>query len=78
MTGTSFPKIRDFADTTRLPEVLGVHLGWIVALALAVLIYLYFAKTKHGYEITVVGESANTAKYAGMCLREMRLKWVTA
>lgn len=64
--GTSFPKIREFSEATRLPMVLGVHVGWIIALVLAVLVYLYFAKTKQGYEIAVVGESTNTARYAGM------------
>ena len=32
----------------------------------------YLKKTKHGYEITVVGESENTARYAGI-----NVKWVT-
>lgn len=66
MPGTTFPKIRDFAESTRIGSVLGVHVGWIIALVLAVLLYLYFAKTKQGYEVTVVGESTNTARYAGM------------
>jgi simple sugar transport system permease protein len=66
IAGTSFPKIRQFSDATRLPTVLGVHVGWIVALLLAVLVYLYFTKTKQGYEVAVVGESTNTARYAGM------------
>ncbi len=74
VVGTTFPKIRDFADSTRLPLVLGVHVGWIVALVLAVLIYLYFSKTKQGYEITVVGESANTARYAGMSVSRIILR----
>ena len=30
------------------------------------LVFLYLKKTKHGYEIAVVGESRNTAKYAGI------------
>ena len=66
MPGTTFPKIRDFAESTRIGSVLGVHVGWIIALVLAVLLYLYFSKTKQGYEVTVVGESTNTARYAGM------------
>jgi ABC-type uncharacterized transport system permease subunit len=74
MDGTSFPKIRNFSDATRIPEVLGVHAGWIIALVLAVLVYLYFSKTKQGYEITVVGESANTAKYAGMNVSRIILR----
>ncbi len=74
MEGTTFPKIRNFADSTRIAEVLGVHAGWIIALVLAVLTYLYFAKTKQGYEVTVVGESANTAKYAGMNVSRIILR----
>jgi simple sugar transport system permease protein len=31
-----------------------------------VLLFLYLKKTKHGYEIAVVGESVNTARYAGI------------
>ena len=43
----------------------------IVFLVLTVLMYFYMAKTKHGYEIAVVGESQNTARYAGI-----NVKWV--
>ena len=49
-----------------LPKVLGVHCGWIIVLALTVLMYFYMKYTKQGYEIAVVGESENTARYAGM------------
>ena len=38
----------------------------VVFLALAVLMFIYMKKTKQGYEISVVGESRNTAKYAGI------------
>lgn len=72
--GTSFPKIREFAAATRLPTVLGVHVGWIIALFMAVLLYLYFTKTKQGYEVTVVGESTNTARYAGMNVTRIILR----
>ena len=41
-------------------------LGWILALILVVVSYIYFNKTKQGYEIAVVGESNNTARYAGI------------
>lgn len=66
-----FPKIAMFAEAARLPKVFGVHIGWIVALALVALVYFYLNHTKHGYEITVVGESPRTAKYAGM-----RVGWI--
>lgn len=38
----------------------------IVVLALTALMYVYLRYTKHGYEISVVGESENTARYIGI------------
>jgi simple sugar transport system permease protein len=61
-----FPKIAMFQPIARLPRVLGIHVGWIIALALVLLCFLYLRHTKQGYEITVVGESPRTARYAGM------------
>ncbi|MDO4542904.1 MAG: ABC transporter permease, partial [Bacillota bacterium] len=53
-------------DSAVLPKVFGIHIGWIIAIILAVLVYIFLKKTKLGYEITVVGENVSTAKYAGM------------
>ena len=58
--------IPQFGDSAVLPKVLGVHCGWIIVLLLTVLMYFYMKYTKQGYEIAVVGESQNTARYAGM------------
>ena len=55
-----------FSDNARLPQVLGVHCGWIIALILVLLMYVYMNRTKQGYEIAVIGDSVNTARYAGM------------
>ncbi len=55
-----------FSDAARLPKVLGVNCGWIIVLVLVVLMYIYMNKTKQGYEIAVIGDSVNTARYAGM------------
>ena len=64
--GSSFPKMDMLVQGARLSKILGVHWGWIVALILVVVSYIYFTKTKQGYEVSVVGESTNTAKYAGI------------
>lgn len=61
-----FPKIATFPETAVLPSVFGVHIGFIIALFLVVAIHIFMNYTKKGYEITVVGESVSTAKYAGM------------
>jgi len=41
-------------------------LNVILVLALAAAMYLYLTYSKQGYEIAVVGESENTARYAGI------------
>ena len=48
-----------------LPEYNGSSNNIIVTVVLiiTVLMYIYLKKTKHGYEIAVVGESENTARY---------------
>ena len=58
--------IPQFHAEAVLPKVAGVHCGWIVVLALTMVMYVYMNYTKHGYEIAVIGESENTARYAGM------------
>ncbi|SHK47812.1 ABC transporter permease [Hespellia stercorisuis] len=63
---SSFPKMAMLQPEARLTKILGVHWGWIAALLLVILAWIYFNKTKQGYEISVVGESNNTARYAGI------------
>ena len=58
--------IPQFDAKAVLPKVLGVHCGWIIVLILTVLMFIYMKYTKHGYEIAVIGDSENTARYAGM------------
>ena len=58
--------IPQFDSAAVLPKVLGVHCGWIIVLVLTVLMFIYMKYTKQGYEIAVIGESENTARYAGM------------
>ena len=51
-----------------LPQVFGSKylLSIIVAVVVTLLMYVYLNYSKHGYEISVVGESENTAKYVGI------------
>jgi simple sugar transport system permease protein len=64
--GSSFPKMPMLVPGGRLTQILGVHWGWILALVLVLVAWFYFNRTKQGYEISVVGASENTARYAGM------------
>lgn len=64
-----FPKIANFADNAVLPKLMGVHIGWIFALLLVAAVYIFLNHTKKGYEIAVIGESINTARYAGINIK---------
>ncbi len=65
-TSSGFPKIATFVPNAQLDKVFGVHAGWIIAVILVFLVFFYLQYTKQGFEIAVVGESQNTARYAGM------------
>lgn len=65
-----FPKIANFSANAILPKVFGIHIGWIFALLLVVLVSVFFNHSKKGYEITVLGESENTALYAGIDIKK--------
>ena len=51
-----------------LSEGYNKDFGWnvIIVLAVTFIMYLYMNKSKHGYEIAVIGDSENTARYAGI------------
>jgi len=61
-----FPKIPNFSVNAVLPDLFGLHIGWIIAVMLVIAMHLMINHTKRGYEINVVGESENTGRYAGM------------
>lgn len=65
-----FPKIANFSENAILPKLLGVHIGWVIALVLVVLVHIFINNTKKGYEIAVIGESINTARYAGIDIKK--------
>lgn len=63
------------------------HAGWlptigsyeyllniIVVLGLTVFMYIYLKYSKHGYELTVVGESENTARYIGLNVKKVIMR----
>lgn len=66
LNANGYPKIPMFDSAALLPKALGVHIGWIIVLAVTALMFGYLKYSKQGYEIAVVGESVRTAQYAGM------------
>ena len=59
-----------------LPQVGGnkYMLNVLVILALTVLVYIYLNYSKHGYELTVVGESERTARYVGIKVEKVIIR----
>ncbi len=49
-------------------------LNILVVLALTVFMYIYLKYSKHGYEISVVGESQNTARYIGINVKKVIIR----
>ncbi len=65
-----------FPKETWLPSLFDHSYGWniVIFVVLAILMFFYLKKTKQGYEIAVVGDSANTARYAGINVRRVIIR----
>ena len=55
-----------FDKNAYLPTLFRIDIGWIIVLILVILVHIYMNSTKQGYEVAVIGDSINTARYAGM------------
>ena len=66
-------------DTGFLSGIFGrfnYSINTTLVLLITLFIFVYLNYTKHGYEIAVVGESENTARYAGISVRRVILRTV--
>lgn len=68
--------INQSTNTGWLPEVGGSKylLSIIVALLATVLMHIYLKYSKHGYELSVVGESERTARYVGIKVEKVIIR----
>jgi simple sugar transport system permease protein len=66
-----FPGTPSFPDAAWLPNwgTTRVHLGLLIGLVVAVLLWFLLRRTRWGYEISVMGENPRAALYAGMPMR---------
>lgn len=69
------PVFQKFPEAAFMPTIsigkFSLNISFVFALLICVGVYFYLKKTKHGYEISVVGDSANTARYAGMHVKKI-------
>lgn len=67
--------INQNTNTGWLPEVGNRYLlAIIVALAITLFMHIYLKYSKHGYEISVVGESERTARYVGIKVEKVIIR----
>ncbi len=76
--GFNFPESRLFHDSAVLPIILEgtrLHIGWLIALFVAVLAWILIVKHVIGFQIKVIGMAPAAAGFAGFS--EKRLIWLT-
>ncbi len=63
-------------DAGIVPPILGDSFVLKILVALTVMVFLavYLNKSKHGYELSVVGESERTAKYVGINIKKVIIR----
>lgn len=59
-------KLSEASELPVLIQGTRVHLGFIIAIAVAVLGYLFLYRTKMGYELRLAGENEEFARYSGV------------
>ncbi len=62
-----FPKIKLFGKTGMGDELTVI----LIAILITVAMYIYLKYSKQGYEVAVVGESENTARYIGINIKKV-------
>lgn len=67
--GFGFPGSALFPEFTWLPRLSGrLHWGLILAIGIAVVIWIILDKMRWGYEIRLIGENQTAARYAGVSI----------
>ena len=75
------PVFASFAGIVSFPSIpmggkFSLNICVVLTALIGVLVYVYLRYTKQGYEISVVGDSAGTARYAGMKVNAIVLRTV--
>ena len=66
--------INQATQTGWLPQLFGQKYGWNVVIVLILTVFIYLKYCKQGFEIAVVGESENTARYAGIHVKRVIIR----
>ena len=74
----SLPPLNSDSKAGWIPSIFGQQyfLNIVIILVLTALVFAYLKYSKHGYEISVVGESENTARYIGINVKKVIIRTV--
>jgi ABC-type uncharacterized transport system permease subunit len=62
------PRLTDYAEVAPVFRGLTAHLGIVLALSLALLLWVVWRRTKWGFVISIIGDNPLAARYAGVNL----------
>ncbi|MEG1547697.1 MAG: ABC transporter permease [Clostridia bacterium] len=67
-SGSNMPYTKVFPEYAQLPTLWDtrIHIGLIIAVIAAALIYMFYRFTVRGYQMRVIGTNVKAARYAGM------------
>lgn len=71
LESAGFPQSDPFPVNALLPKLFPtgrLHYGLVIAILIVIVFYFLLNKSRWGYEIRVIGESRNVARYSGMSL----------
>ena len=79
--GSLRPVFASFSDIASFPSIpmggkFSLNICVVLTFVISAMVYVYLKYTKHGYEISVVGDSAGTARYAGIKVNSVVLRTV--
>lgn len=73
---SGFASFKQIAPNAVMPAIGGenFYICTVMVVLLTIVMAVYMRRTKHGYELSVVGESENTARYAGINVRKVIIR----
>jgi simple sugar transport system permease protein len=60
------PRLLDYADSIPILRGLTTHVGLLIGIAAAFILWLLVYRSRWGYEIRLIGDNPNAARYAGI------------
>ena len=64
-----FPRLLDYADAYPFFRGMTAHIGFLLGVLAAFILYVLFKRSKWGYKTKLIGDNPNAARFAGINIR---------